>query len=156
MAVLSRVPNTKMQVRDFDDDKLPVILVSLPNSLINSELQLVAIHTISPIPAWRRIYRDRQLDGLIAWAKQQPGPICVIGDLNTTPWSGIFYRMLAAGFADSRIGFGNGSSWPASLGWWGIPIDHLLVRGDCQVLARSILPNAPGSDHRPLVATLRF
>ena len=73
--------------------------------------------------------RDRQLQAAASWAAAQTLPAIVAGDLNTTPGSWIWPRLVEpAGLLDSRRGQGAQASWPAPLPRiMRIPIDHLRV-----------------------------
>jgi endonuclease/exonuclease/phosphatase (EEP) superfamily protein YafD len=95
--------------------------------------------------------------------------LLIVGDLNTAPWSVEFGRLLKeTGLRDSQVGFGLQPSWPAFLPFvrdnrmksllalpFGIPIDHILVSDDIQVVSRHTGPFI-GSDHLPVIAELAF
>lgn len=104
------------------------------------------------------------------WARQrhQYGDnLIIVGDLNSTPWSLPFKKLLReSGLKDSQVGFGVQPSWPvffAPLGMpaykpnfvplVGIPIDHVLVSPRVEVLDRKVGPNV-WSDHMPVVVEL--
>ncbi len=98
-----------------------------------------------------------QLSELKLWAREQAVPVCVAGDLNITPWAPAFARMRDAGFVDSRTrGYGNQASWPSWLGPLGIPIDHALSFGKCEIVNRRLGPMVWGSDHRPILFDVRY
>ena len=81
-------------------------------------------------------------------------PAVVIGDLNTTPWSRLFARLVErTGLCDSRAGFGIQASFPSDMAFLRIPIDHLLASCAVGVRARRIGPQV-GSDHLPVIAGL--
>ena len=150
IAVLSRIPGTALAFEDFELPKQPGIVAQVPGPG-EKVLNVVAVHTLSPLPLERVAHRDRQIDALAEWSRYLNSPIVACGDFNITPWTAPFKRLLAAGFVDTRVGNGNGPSWPAELGPLGIPIDHVLRRGECRILNRRVLPAVPGSDHCPLV-----
>lgn len=156
IAAFSRVQGTRLRFQDFDFSKQPAIVAEIPGRHGGSTLQLVGLHTLSPLPTHRAAVRDRQFAALQRWAEKQNGPICVCGDFNTTPWTAPFRSMCEIGFVDSRLGAENGPSWPARLGVLGIPIDHALSKGECTITERRVLNTAPGSDHRPLLFTVHF
>ncbi len=79
------------------------------------------------------------------------GPAAVAGDLNTTPWSREFRRLLAQSGLDGPLL--RPRTLPARLGWAGLPIDHVLAGGGLRVAAVEPGPDL-GSDHRPVVARL--
>ena len=74
-----------------------------------------------------------------------------MGDLNTSPWSRAFGKMLDQGvILDSRSYRGYYSSWPSLFDAVGIPIDHVLLNDKVKVVCRGVLEEANGSDHRPI------
>jgi endonuclease/exonuclease/phosphatase (EEP) superfamily protein YafD len=90
--------------------------------------------------------------------------VIVIGDLNATPWSYAFSRLLRdADLIDSTRGFGVQPTWRTRYGPVGgmpawplqIPIDHCLHSAGLATIAREIGP-ACGSNHFPLLVVLRF
>jgi endonuclease/exonuclease/phosphatase (EEP) superfamily protein YafD len=163
ICIFSRWPGTTFQLADFECAIQPAMIAHLPRMPESGEgflgsmgLQLVGMHTLSPIPVERAPIRDAQLRAMLDWSDEQIDPICVCGDLNTTPWTRSFRELVERGFVDSRLGAGNLPSWPTPLGWMGIPIDHALSKGECRITDRQTLPVSAGSDHRPILFTLEF
>ena len=148
IAVLSRVPDTQVEFLDFEFEYQPGVLAKL--SLNGKTVKLVGLHTLSPVPLYRAAVRDRQIESVCSWASKQTVPVCICGDFNTTPWTRPFQRLLESGFVDSRRQVGNCPSWPAPLGVFGIPIDHVLTKGDCRVFNRTVIRRDLGSDHFPV------
>ena len=155
IAVFSRIPGTEFEKQDFDCAFQPAIVAKLPFEESDTNLQIVAIHPLSPIPVGRTKTRNQQLQAFLSWADNTSGPICVCGDLNTTPWTRSFLDLLDNGFVDSRVGVGNCPSWPAWLGSFGLPIDHVLSKGGCEVFDRQVIQPSYGSDHLPVRFRLR-
>lgn len=155
IAICSRVPGTTTSFEGFDYPRQPGIVAKIPG-VSGGSMELVALHTLSPLPTPRTAVRDRQLASVRDWSSSRTGPTCVAGDFNTTPWTSSFIDLLRSGFRDSRVGSGNGASWPAELGWLGIPIDHAITKGDCRISERRVLQECPGSDHRPIAFKLHF
>ncbi|MFN3189639.1 MAG: endonuclease/exonuclease/phosphatase family protein [Aureliella sp.] len=155
IAMLSRIEGTDLQYQAFSLDRQPAVEARIPGGR-GKNLHLVGIHTLSPLPPRRAVIRDQQLDSLSQWSNTLDAPICVCGDLNTTPWTKAFQDLLSDGFQDSRLGRGNCPSWPSELGPVGIPIDHVLTKGECKILERRVIPTAPGSDHRPVYFEVEF
>lgn len=160
ICLFSRVAGTEIELEPFDCPQQPALIASIPGESNrdgqSKSVQLVGLHTLSPVPIRRTVLRDRQLAALRDWSAQQMTPICVCGDLNTTPWTHSFWQVERAGFVDSRLGVGNLATWPSLLGRWGIPIDHALTKGACHISERRVLATAPGSDHRPILFRLHF
>jgi endonuclease/exonuclease/phosphatase (EEP) superfamily protein YafD len=117
---------------------------------------VVGVHPASPSEdAEDSRERNHQLDHIGATVKGVAGPVIVAGDFNVTPWSPHFRDLLATtGLRDAGAGQGWIPTWPIRLGPAGIPIDHILIRGQVAVAGLGRGP-AIGSDHSPLVADLR-
>ena len=118
---------------------------------------VVGVHPASPSPTEPEDSRERnhQLDHIGATVEGVAGPVIVAGDFNATPWSPHLRDLLAAtGLRDAGAGQGWLPTWPVRLGPAGIPIDHVLVRGQVAVAGLRRGPDV-GSDHYPLIADLR-
>jgi endonuclease/exonuclease/phosphatase (EEP) superfamily protein YafD len=156
IGIYSRRAEVDFKTHVYGVHHLPAIIASIRSVDGSRKMDLVAMHTTSPGPPRRAIARDKQLRVFREWALEQTQPICLAGDLNTTPWTRSFAELKQAGFRDSRSGAGNCASWPAWLGPVGIPIDHALSRGDCVITNRRVVPVEAGSDHRPISFELSF
>ncbi len=155
IAVFSRIDCTRLEFNDFGYAQQPAVIATIPG-VDGSELKLVALHALSPLPVERSLIRDGQLRAVRDWSAVVDKPQCICGDFNTTPWTRAFQDLIGSGFIDARHGRGNGASWPAPLGWLGIPIDHVLTKGDCRLSDRRVLPTNVGSDHFPIVFKIQF
>lgn len=144
------------EIRNFGTRLRPSIVATLTRPGGSEQIDLVAMHTLSPALPYRAIVRDKQLYKFLDWSQKQANPQCLVGDLNTSPWTQSFLELEKAGFRDSRRGVGNCASWPAWLGWAGIPIDHAMTRGDCAITERKVLSTNAGSDHQPIEFKLSF
>ena len=160
IAVFSRTANTEylveFDVKNFETRVMPSIVATFTSTTSDRHVDLIATHTFSPIPPKRAIVRDMQLREFLNWSNDRDYPQCLVGDLNTTPWTSGFWALERAGFRDSRRGAGNCASWPSWLGAAGIPIDHALTRGDCTITERKVHTADAGSDHRPIEFLLSF
>jgi endonuclease/exonuclease/phosphatase (EEP) superfamily protein YafD len=157
IAVYSRVPVESFADVDLDGGRSAQLRVRLRTA--DGPLDLYAVHLASPTQSGRIALQDRQLAALAATLRAAgdaaPGvPRVVVGDLNLTPYSPRFGRLLAdAGLADARQPFGPHVTWPTwPVPLW-IPIDHCLVAGPVRATAVTTGP-ATGSDHRPLEVRL--
>jgi endonuclease/exonuclease/phosphatase (EEP) superfamily protein YafD len=74
------------------------------------------------------------------------------GDFNTTPWAPGYRALLSTGLDDDGR---TRTSWPAFLPFALIPIDHVLVSPQLQVISKRRGPRL-GSDHYPIVVELRL
>ncbi|MCW5748766.1 MAG: endonuclease/exonuclease/phosphatase family protein [Alphaproteobacteria bacterium] len=116
-------------------------------------LTIIGAHPASPIRPHTVRARDRELDLVARLAREAPGPVAAMGDFNATPWSAPMRRLVRTSplrYADLRA-----STWPTSLPrWLGIKIDHIMLGKGCAVVEYKTGPEL-GSDHRPVVATIR-
>ena len=88
---------------------------------------------------------------LPALATLPGGPKILLGDLNITPWSYFFGRLLrTANLRDPSVGIGFKTTWPVGQILLRIPIDHCLVSPEIAVEDRRVGTDV-GSDHFPLV-----
>ncbi len=142
--------------QNFATRVMPSIVATFTSPDHARKVDLIATHTFSPTPPQRALLRDKQLRKFLEWSNQQNTPQCLVGDLNTTPWTQSFGELQQAGFRDSRRGAGNCPSWPAWLGVAGIPIDHALSRGECSITDRRVHFTNAGSDHCPIDFKLSF
>jgi endonuclease/exonuclease/phosphatase (EEP) superfamily protein YafD len=150
IALLSRYPLTQSQIVRFGGGTgPPSIMATL--TVGGRPFTLIGTHPWPPVSAEIANGRNEQLRALAAQVRQSQAPLLVLGDLNVSPWSPWFARLLAdSGLRDSRRGRGLQPSWPA--GWpllW-IPIDHALFSEGIQIRRRDIGP-AIGSDHYPVI-----
>lgn len=130
--------------------------VGLPSLIARLELQghwvtVIGTHPLSPTTPRRLRMRNQQLEQVAEFVRQRSGPLLLVGDLNTTSWSPAFQDVLrATRLRDSRVGFGLQPSWPVSLPFLRIPIDHCLVSPEIVVHRRRLGPPI-GSDHYPVL-----
>ncbi len=103
-------------------------------------------------PLGRRVseIRNAQLEALARLARAQPHPLVVMGDLNITPFSPRFTRMLREGGLRRCVpGAGFTPTWPAHFPPFYIQIDHCLASAG--VYARNFkVGDYLGSDHYPI------
>jgi endonuclease/exonuclease/phosphatase (EEP) superfamily protein YafD len=128
------------------------------------EVSVLTFHAMAPLGLARAASRDAQFAWAARWCRSQPGPVIVVGDLNATPWSYPFGRMLRdGGLVDSTRGFGVQPTWRVFYGPFGgrlawpvqIPIDHCLHAPGLVAVAREVGP-ACGSNHFSLFVTLQW
>jgi len=156
IAVLSRIEGTRFTSVDLANEGMPAIEADVPPTESHSGYRIMAVHTRSPDLHQRTLDRNKQLQALAEWAALPNKASIIIGDLNITPWSPPFSRLLQQGnLEDSRRYRGNFASWPTDLGPFAIPIDHALVPRNSQVLFRGVGASAPDSDHRPIIVVLK-
>lgn len=150
IALFGRHPWGRSQIFRFGDAASPPAIVATITAGERS-FTLIGTHPWPPVSAELAEGRNEQLRALASRVRQSQLPLLVLGDLNLSPWSPWFARLLAdSGLRDSRRGRGIQPSWPA--GWWPlwIPIDHALYSEGIHIRHREIGP-AIGSDHYPVI-----
>ncbi len=128
--------------------------VEVTTRLGDTPVSVLAIHPRSPVSKARADKRNQYLQLVTTWARDQEGPVVVIGDFNATPWSSSFRRLTAgARLRNSQVGYGLQPSFPSGWGPLMIPIDHALHSPELAIVDRRTGP-ALGSDHRPLIVSV--
>ncbi len=116
-----------------------------------TSLSIIGTH---PLPPRDREYthrRNDQLAQLPAFLHHVKGPVLLLGDLNATPWSYSFRKLLReASLQDSSRGRGIHPTWPTFIPVLWIPIDHCLHNAEVVIADRKV-GKGVGSDHYPLV-----
>ncbi len=115
-----------------------------------SLLTVVVAHPVPPMSALGAEFHNTYLGTTAATVSKLPGPVLLMGDLNTTPWSPLFSNLVSTtGLRDSGKGRGFQSTWKRRNPLFTAPIDHVLHSRELQPVARHIGPSC-GSDHSPL------
>jgi endonuclease/exonuclease/phosphatase (EEP) superfamily protein YafD len=139
-----------------EDDLAGLPLLSATVAFPSGPARVFAVHTLQPL-AGLGVLR-RQLAELDYRAERTTGPVILAGDFNATRQHRGFKALLQHGLRDAHLqrGRGRAVSWPTNRP--GPPfalIDHVLVSHDLVVRDVREL-DIPGSDHRAVVAQLRF
>lgn len=149
-----------MSRHGWDDAQLPQFEAGQPPSIdvlftIDGQpLRIVGTHPLPPMSpsAWQS--RNTQLANVAESVRDHPcrSKTILAGDLNCSPWSTFFQRLLARSqLSDSAVGQGLRPTWYVLPSWFGgLPIDHVLVGDDVEVVERSVGPDL-GSDHRAVI-----
>jgi endonuclease/exonuclease/phosphatase (EEP) superfamily protein YafD len=118
-------------------------------------VRLLGTHPLSPSTEQRASLRDAQLGFARDWSAESGGRRIVAGDLNATPWSLPFRRLVSdGGLFNSQRGYGLELSFPArSSPLVQVPIDHVLYSEGFAVVDRRLGPPF-GSDHLSVVVDL--
>jgi endonuclease/exonuclease/phosphatase (EEP) superfamily protein YafD len=120
----------------------------------NGTFTVFGVHLSAPTTPRRAGARDEELRQLGARSTAIDGPLIVAGDFNLTPYSPRFADWLdASGLTDTRRGRTLSVSWPTLLPIAGIPIDHVAVSSEFEILSHRRLPDF-GSDHYGVLAEL--
>jgi endonuclease/exonuclease/phosphatase (EEP) superfamily protein YafD len=153
IAVLSRWPLESVTRVDLAGDGLPSLVGVVDIS--GQRVRFLGLHTHWPITPDLATARDEALRGAAQLALAAELPVVLLGDLNVTPDSPAFERLVGqSGLRDVMQGRGWQPTWRA--GFWplALRIDHILVSPGLCVEAAAVGPPI-GSDHRPVVARLR-
>jgi len=153
LALLSRWPMESVTLVDLAGDGLPSLAGIVDAG--GRRIRFLALHTHWPLTPDLAAARDEALQGASALASAADLPVVLLGDLNLTPDSPAFDRLLdEAGLQDVMRGRGWHPTWLA--GFWplALRIDHVLVSSSLCVEQAEVGPPI-GSDHRPVVARLR-
>lgn len=119
----------------------------------DGDFRVIGMHPRTPRGGFRFAQRNAQLDHAASVAAASPLPVLLMGDLNCTPFSPWFSRLLQRGLLrDSGEGFGLPPTWRSGI--WFLPIDHLLISRHWRTLDRYVHTGDLGSDHRPLIGLL--
>ena len=122
--------------------------------LDGTEVHVTSTHLDSK-SAERRLAAVEQL---LTWLDPE-APQIVLGDLNAGPASAVLARLVAGGLRPALDPDAGGTSHSFTGRTDGRQIDHVLVRGDIEVVDARVEHPRPGgrlpSDHWPVVADLR-
>ncbi|HKL21856.1 MAG TPA: endonuclease/exonuclease/phosphatase family protein, partial [Tichowtungia sp.] len=119
--LLSRYPLSNTNVIYPGTAGIPTVTANV--HLPQGEISVIGTHPLPPLgPGYSR-HRNLQLMELPYLVMEQKKPVFLIGDLNCSPWSYWFRRILSeSGLKNSMQGFGFQPSWPADNRLLRIPI----------------------------------
>jgi len=150
IGIFARRP-LRARIERFPADGPPTAVASL--LLAGRRVTFVVTHPHTAFGPHAGGLHRRQLEALADAVPRLGRRVAICGDLNTTPWSWLFRRLLDAGLRDSHRGRGYDPSWPAGVRLLGLPIDHCLVSDGLAVRVRRLGPEV-GSDHLPVYVEL--
>lgn len=153
MVMMSRLPWREVRTEKFVADTPPVIWAHFGATLATPAFNVVALHVRKAIDPDGGRRQQVQIAAVGKLIRTLNGPVVIGGDMNATPTSAVYDRLLAATGLHARANNLN-ATWPAFLGPFGIAIDHVLVSDGMMLRTEYGPPN--GSDHRPLIATVGF
>ena len=152
IGILSRWPMQNVEQLDLGHPAYPALLAHIATG--SGRLALLATHPPPPVSAELFAVRNDQLHQAAALLRRLQAPTVLLGDLNTSPWSPFFARLLQqSGLTSVREGFGLLPTWPSFFPPAMIPIDHCLISRDARVTGVRTGPHI-GSDHLPLIIDL--
>lgn len=157
-AIYSSVPLSNVSIEKFTSNSIPAISTTIRVS--GKPVRILGVHT-NP-PAGEQGYKTRNLyfENLRRNLDQNQIPTLVLGDLNCSPWSKHFEKVIqpqsgseemALLSADKKIF--RSATWFGA-GWiFAIPIDYILYTKEFDAVSFGVGPDL-GSDHRPIFSEL--
>ncbi|MDA3798958.1 MAG: endonuclease/exonuclease/phosphatase family protein [Kiritimatiellae bacterium] len=132
---------------------VPTIMATI--NIKNQKLNIIATHPLPPATKLYSMGRNQQLK-LIPEHIDASSPTLLIGDLNMTPWSYYFRKLIKESkLKDSAKGFGVQASWPVQNIFLRVPLDHCLYSSDISISDRKTGKDV-ASDHYPLIVDFRI
>lgn len=152
MALFSKLPLSGNEIFYFTEEEVPSLSTEI--QVGDRRVFVLATHPVPPVSADYTAARNRQLQEVAAFLADNSGPVILLGDLNSSPWSPAFKDLIeGTGLQNSMQGFGIQPSWPSFIPLLWTPLDHLLHSPEFTVTDRRIGANV-GSDHFPLEVML--
>jgi endonuclease/exonuclease/phosphatase (EEP) superfamily protein YafD len=147
IALYTKLEVEKLEIRN-PGYAVPIVVATLKKD--GRSFRFVGVHPVPPAGKSNSQYRNEDINAYAALARESEGPMLLVGDLNSSPWSEGM-RILTSG-SDLRLGGALNAAMPT---WMvgtlvSIPIDHALAQKPLTILRRTIGPEV-GSDHRPIV-----
>jgi endonuclease/exonuclease/phosphatase (EEP) superfamily protein YafD len=150
IVLASRWPMSDWTVDHSVSPLLPVVRAKQCPSA-TSCFHVVALHAGRPLDGRARIQTAQLAVATRLAGEAANGRLVLAGDLNLTPWSPRFARLLTeTGLDDSGLRRGLAPTW---LWPFGLAIDHVLVGAGLVALDNHLGPEL-GSDHRPVIVDL--
>ncbi len=147
--LLSKYPLSRTNVLFVGSAGVPSITADV--HLPQGEISLIGTHPLPPFNGSFSKHRNNQLAALPKLIREQKKLVLLIGDLNVSPWSAHFVRLLKeSGLKNSMDHFGFQPSWPSNNRFLRIPIDHVLHSPDILIHHR-VVGSDVGSDHLPMM-----
>jgi endonuclease/exonuclease/phosphatase (EEP) superfamily protein YafD len=156
---------TSVDLGDYDEDRTGGSTAVLPSVVLRPSdgdgPVIVAVHAVAPLPVEMGNWRA-DLDWLAGICSSED--TIMAGDFNSTLdhmsglGTGAGTALGACVDAAAATGEGSVGTWPTSApALLGSPIDHVMAGGDWTAVDSRVVETLDdaGSDHRPVVATLR-
>lgn len=147
--LMSRVPLGTSRIRDLPSgkDRFMRVVIERPGRL---PVHLIAVHMVKP---WFTGFAETETEALeAALNAERTPPTILVGDFNAAPWSRRM-RALEQSF-DLRHAPRPNATWPVRAGPFGVPIDHVLLRGGTAFADITPWGEDLGSNHRGLRAVI--
>ncbi len=154
IGLFSKTPLARAEIVYVGDAYVPSVIAAV--EIDGRTLNIFATHPPPPGSRQSTHWRDDQLASIPDFLRDLSPPILLIGDLNVTPWSYHYRKLLkGTGLRDSSRGMGLQPTWPADIPLLWIPIDHCLYSDGIEILGRRTGPDV-GSDHFPLIVDFQL
>ena len=111
--------------------------------------RLVATHAMTPVSP-RGLRTRNTLLAVASEAATESDSFILMGDFNLAPWTPTFRDLPGKRAGDPRIS----RTWPVPFGPFGIPIDHIRMSDDLELVETRVLEPI-GSDHYPVLVRFR-
>lgn len=149
IALFSKHPFTGARLIDVGSIGLPSILVRF--EVQGRRFYLLGTHAVPPVSSEYSRMRNEHLAAIPGIVTALDAPVLLLGDLNASPWSFHFRRLLRdSGLRDGSRGRGIQPTWPTHMLPLLIPIDHCLHSPGIDVVGKKIGAHI-GSDHYPVI-----
>jgi endonuclease/exonuclease/phosphatase (EEP) superfamily protein YafD len=155
--VLSRLLIDELEVQQFAQNIYGIVL---RGATMNGDAPFVlySVHPAPPIfPSAAKKRNEVLFKAAEKIAQEKADYKILIGDFNMTPFSPYFKQLeKKSGLYDSNKGIGILGTWPSfAPKGLGISIDNMLISEGIKVENKQLGP-AMGSDHYPVITTLKF
>jgi endonuclease/exonuclease/phosphatase (EEP) superfamily protein YafD len=149
IALLSKHPVVDARIIDVGHIGLPSILALF--EVRGASFFILGTHTLPPVSFEYSKWRNEHLGAIPEVVAALDAPTLLLGDLNVSPWSFHFRRLLRdSGLRDGSKGHGVQPTWPTGMFPLRIPIDHCLHSSGIDIVDMSV-GGPVGSDHFPVV-----
>ncbi len=147
--MLSKFPLEHEQTVEIGGANIPSLLAEV--HFPHGTLSFIGTPPLPPIGAAYSKQRNRHLMELPDLVKKQQYPVLLIGDLNVSPFSYWFRKVISESkLKDSMKGFGFQPSWPSNNSFLCIPLDHVLHSPEI-IIHNRMIGSDVGSDHFPVI-----
>lgn len=154
IALLSKHPAFEANVLSVGDLGLPSVLAKF--DLKGHRFFILGTHAVPPVSSEGARMRDQHLAALPRITAGLNAPVLLLGDLNASPWSYHFKRLLQdSGLRDASRGRGIQATWPTHMFPLLIPIDHCLHSPEIAIVDKTTGAQI-GSDHYPVIVDFAF
>lgn len=158
VAIFSRIPIRDSVRKHFSESFNEYTEIRFHTLAQGITFNLTELHTMPPVGKQNSTERNAELKEITVVTNQQgESSKILIGDMNITPYSPWFWQMeRSTRLNNSMQGKSVAGTWPSFFpSLLRIPIDHVLVTDNIEVLERHV-EKSHDSDHLPVVTKLRI